>query len=60
MAAKEKQNIITELTTLPQGSGYFLTYKCHSMTGITSVRSESSWAFLLSCTANKSCLSNDG
>jgi len=45
MATKEKQNIITERTTLPQGYGYVLTYKRHSMTDITPVWSESSWPF---------------
>jgi len=54
MAAKEKQNIIAELTTLPPG--YVSTwYKRHCMAAITPVQSESSWAFLPSCTANKSC-----
>jgi len=54
MAAKQKQNIIAELTTLPPG--YVLTwYKHHCMAAITPVQSESSWAFLPSCTANKSC-----
>ena len=57
MAAKEKQNIITELATSPPG--YVLTYKCHCMTAIMPVWLDSSWAFPLSCTTNESHLNSD-
>ena len=57
---KRKQNIITALTTLPQW--WVSTRKHHYMTAITTMWTESSWAFPESYTADESCIvrSNDG
>jgi len=49
MAAKQRQNIITPLTTLPQG--WVLARKHQCMTVITTMWTESSWAFPESYTA---------
>ena len=57
---KRKQNIITALTTLPQW--WVSTRKHHYMTAITTMWTESSWAFPESYTADESWIvrSSDG